>query len=120
MPTLARIATSAVPSGNGRSSASSTRPASAIASPSLVEVLGEDHELVTAETRDGVAVAHQLGEALGDGQQQAVADVVSEVVVDGLELVEVDEQHRHHAVAAMPVQSRERLAGAVHQQQAVG
>ena len=52
-----------------------------------------------------------------DGHQQPVADVVAEVVVDRLELVEVDEQHRDHAVAA--VQSRQRLARAVHQQQPV-
>ena len=83
-----------------------------------LDVLGEDHELVAAEARDRVAVAHQLGQPLGDGDQQPVADVVSEVVVDRLELVEVDEQHRHDAVAA--VQARERLARAVHQQQAVG
>ena len=83
-----------------------------------LEFLGEDHELVAAEPRDRVAVAHQLREPLGDRHQQAVADVVTEVVVDGLELVEVDEQHRQHAGAA--VQARHRLAGAVHQQGAVG
>ena len=82
------------------------------------DVLGEDHELVAAEARDRVAVAHQRGEALGDRHEQPVADVVPEVVVDGLELVEVDEQHRHRAVAA--VHARERLARAIHQQQPVG
>ncbi len=45
---------------------------------------------------------------------------MAEVVVDRLELVQVDEQHRHHAVAAVPIQSRERLTRTVHQQQPVG
>ena len=47
-----------------------------------------------------------------------VADLVPEVVVDRLEAVEVDEQQGNHAATAM--QARERLAGAVHQQAAVG
>ena len=43
---------------------------------------------------------------------------MSEVVVDGLEPVEVDEQQRDHAVAAM--QAGQGLPGTVHQQQPVG
>ncbi len=81
------------------------------------DLLGEDHELVAAQTSDRVAVAHQVFEALGDGDQQLVADLVPEVVVDRLEAVEVDEQQRDHAGAAM--QARERLARAVHQKAAV-
>ena len=78
-----------------------------------LEVLGEDHELVAAEPRDGVRVAQHLGEALGDGDQQVVADGVAEVVVDRLEAVEVDEQQRDRPVRA--AQARDRLARAVHQ-----
>jgi hypothetical protein len=47
-----------------------------------------------------------------------VADGVTEVVVDRLESIEVDEQQRDRAVRA--TQACHRLAGAVHQQQAVG
>ena len=92
-PTLASIVTSAEPSWNGSRSvehAPGERQRLVLA----LEFLGEDHELVAAEPRDRVAVAHQLGEALGDGDQQPVADVVAEVVVDRLEAVEVDEQQR--------------------------
>jgi len=83
-----------------------------------LQFLGQDHELVAAEAGDRVAVAHQLCEPLGDRDQQPVADVVAEVVVDGLELVEVDEQHRHDAAGA--VQAGDRLRRTVHQQQSVG
>ena len=83
-----------------------------------LQVHGQDHELVAAETGDRVAVAHQLRETAGDRHQQFVADLVAEGVVDGLELVEVDEQHRDDAFAA--VQTRDRLLGAVEQQQPVG
>ena len=66
MPTLASIATSAEPSGNGLlervEHALRQRQRLAVA----LDVLGEDHELVAAEARDRVAVAHQLGEPLGD------------------------------------------------------
>ena len=82
-----------------------------------LDFLGQDHELVAAQAGDRVAVAHQLGQALGDGNQQPVAGVVAEVVVDGLELVQVDEQHRQDAFRA--VQPRHRLMGAVHQQHPV-
>ena len=70
-PTLASIDTSAVPTWNGSSSACSTRSARASASRVALDFLGQDHELVAAQARDGVAVAHHLRQALGDGDQQA-------------------------------------------------
>ena len=57
-----------------------------------VEAVEQDGELVAAEARDGVARAHARAQALGDRDQQLVADRVAERVVDGLEVVDVDEQ----------------------------
>ena len=43
--------------------------------------------------RNGVARAHGDGETAGDLDEHCVAHVVSELVVDGLEVVEVDVGH---------------------------
>ena len=51
----------------------------------------------------------------GDGAQQLVAGAVAEAVVDPLEVVEVDEQHRH--LGAPPAQ---RVLETVEEQRAVG
>ena len=51
-------------------------------------------ELVAAEAGDHVAGAQHAAQALGDDLEQAVAGAVAERVVDDLEVVEVDEQHR--------------------------
>ncbi len=82
------------------------------------EVLAQDHELVAAEAGHGVAGAQGHGQALGDAHQQPVAQAVAEAVVDHLEVVEVEEQHRHPPVVALwPGQ---RPVEAVEQQGAVG
>ena len=83
-----------------------------------LDFLGQDDELVAAQASDRVAVAHQLGEAFGDGDEQPVAGVMTEVVIDGLELVEVDEEHRQDALGA--VEAGDGLVCAVHQQHPVG
>ena len=70
----------------------------------------EQHgELVTAETGDQVVGAHAALESRGDGDEQLVTDVVAEAVVDELEVVEVDEQHRDDTVLAL-VDERSRRA----------
>ena len=45
-------------------------------------------------------VADDAAQAAGHRAQQLVADTVTEAVVDDLEVVEVDEQHRHLTTAA--------------------
>ena len=55
--------------------------------------IDEQHELVAAQARDGVAVADTGSEPRGDGLQQLVADMMPETVVDELETVEIDEGH---------------------------
>ena len=58
------------------------------------DVLGEHGELVAAQPRQHVAGSELRLQPLRDGHQEAVADDVAEAVVDQLEAVEVDEQHR--------------------------
>ena len=53
----------------------------------------EDAELVAAEARDEVAGTDAVLEPLADEREQPVADGVTLRVVDGLEAVEVEEEH---------------------------
>ena len=60
--------------------------------------LGEDdRELVAAEARHRVVVADAVAQPLRHLQQQLVAGGVAERVVDGLEVIEIDEHHRQRA-----------------------
>ena len=56
----------------------------------------------------------RTAQPLGDGDEQVVADRVAERVVDGLEVVDVDEQHGDRRLG-----QRERLLDAVDEQRAV-
>ena len=69
--------------------------------------------------RAAVSAARTLArDALGDLEQDPVADGVTEAVVDGLEVIEIDEQHGHpDAVAQRP---RDRVADALVEQRPVG
>ena len=49
----------------------------------------QDHELIAALPADSVRAAHASEQALGHGLQQAVADSVTEGVVDVLEAIDV-------------------------------
>ena len=60
----------------------------------LIEILAEDHELVSGQTRQRVAGPEHLGQSLGDRDQQLVADAVPIGVVDPLEVVQIHEEHR--------------------------
>jgi hypothetical protein len=75
-------------------------------------------ELVAAQARDGVFVAEQAPQAAGDLAEQQVAHVVAEVVVDRLEVVQVDEEHRHLGVVAAG--AAQHAVDAVGQQGPVG
>ncbi len=102
---------------NGRSSCRSRRcPVSArrarSASPSAACGVGEvraDHEeLVAADAGHAVLRADRVGQALGGREQQTVADLVAERVVDVLEPVEVDEDRGHVARSSPLVGQRVR------------
>ena len=66
----------------------------------VVDVLEQDRELVAAEPRGDVVRAHAGTDALGHLGQHGVAGRVPALVVDGLEVIEVEEQHRRLASAA--------------------
>lgn len=59
-----------------------------------VDVVQQHHELVAALAGRQVAGPQAAAQALGRLDQQGVAGGVAEAVVDGLEAVEVEEQHR--------------------------
>ena len=94
------------------------RSATASASAAVVDVLDEHGELVAAEPRGGVGAAQRVAQPLGDADEQLVAGGVAEGVVDRLEVVEVDEQHRHGLAGAAAAQQR--VVDAVAEQRAVG
>ena len=54
----------------------------------------QDHEFIAALPADGVRAAHASEQPLRHGLQQAVADGVAQRVVDVLEAIHVQEQHR--------------------------
>ena len=56
------------------------------------DILEQDREFVAAETGDAVAGPDGAAQALADDLEQRVAGGVPEAVVDGLELVEVEEE----------------------------
>ena len=82
-----------------------------------VDVFQHDGELVAAQARDGVLRPHGLLQARGGGAQDAVAGGVAERIVDVLEAVQVEEQHRDAAFLAARAHDRARQA--LGQQRAV-
>ena len=56
--------------------------------------LQDDHEFVPAETRQGVTRSDDTPEAFGHDAEHLVAHLVTEVVVDDLETIDVTEEHR--------------------------
>jgi len=61
-----------------------------------VESLTDHRELVAVQPRKGVLGAEDVLDALNQLYQHAVADVVTECVVDGLEVVDVEKENRSH------------------------
>ena len=66
----------------------------------VAEVLQQYRKLVTAEASDCVGGAQAFGHPVGRADQELVADVVTKCVVDVLETIQIDEQHRHRAAGA--------------------
>jgi hypothetical protein len=87
--------------------------------PHAAPVVLEQHgELVAAEARRGVGRPRALREALGGGAQELVAGGVPDAVVDGLEAVEIDEEHAQLGLTAG--RNVERVLQAVEEERAVG
>ncbi|MNN23892.1 hypothetical protein D3C81_1373030 [compost metagenome] len=83
----------------------------------LLQARQQDNEFVTPQARHGIDVTQLLLEAHGNALEQQVADRVAEAVVDVLEAVEVEEQHR--ALAAVFLLAVERRQQAAFEQRAV-
>jgi hypothetical protein len=60
----------------------------------VTHLVEDDGELVAAEAGCGVGLTHAALQHLGEGLQNPVAGLVAEGVVDLLEPVQIDEQHR--------------------------
>ena len=69
----------------------------------LIGVAQQDSELVAADSRDHVAPSEAAHQQLSNLYQSLVTSLVTERVIDHLQAVEVDEQHRRiNAVAVNP------------------
>ena len=56
------------------------------------ETRQHEHEFVAAEPRDGVALADGLRQPLADRLQELIAGVVTQRIVDPLEVIEVEKE----------------------------
>ncbi len=83
----------------------------------VLEVLAQHDELVTAETGDGVADAHDGADPLRSLPKQHIAGLVAQAVVHHLEVVEVEEQHAESA--ASPTDEVDRVLCAIEEEHAV-
>ena len=72
-----------------------------------LQVGNNDGEFVAAEPRDGVAGSHDRTQSLGEQLEQSVADVVTERIVDLLEMVEVEHQHADLGLVAARLRDRD-------------
>src|SRR5579883_2487949 len=67
----------------------------------------QDHrEFVAAEARDGVAFAYDLTQTRAGRLQHAVAGGVAHRIVDVLEAIQIEEQHRDLVIAAARIDDR--------------
>ena len=78
------------------------------------QLFGDHDELIAPETPERVGGAHDTVQSRGYRPQQLVPGVVTERVVDGLEVVQVDEQRRDRRLAA--ARAHQHLLGAVQDQ----
>ena len=97
---LAEVKTSRPPIENGALSASWMRNAMALACFVVAELVQENRELVAAQPGERVALPQARLEPARHRDQQLVAHQVAEAVVDDLEAVEVEIEHREPAAAA--------------------
>ena len=81
------------------------------------ELLEQERELVAPESRDRVHRAQHRLQPVGERRQQPVAGGVPKRVVDVLEVVDVEEQHRDGG--AGPARAVERDAETIEEQRAV-
>ena len=83
-----------------------------------VEPRQNDHEFVAAQPRHGIGLAHCARQALRNGLQELVACVVTQRVVDALEVIEV--QKKASDLIAFPRRLRDDLLQPLVEQHPVG
>jgi hypothetical protein len=74
-------------------------------------------EFIAAKPHDRVGGADALDHVIRHGFQEHVARVVTEAIVDQLEVVEIEEDHGHPAV--VPLRLQNGLGKPIHEQDAV-
>lgn len=84
----------------------------------VLEVGKDDNELVSADTRHGVALANRGEQALAQGREQGIAGGVSEGIVDALEVVDVE--HEDGDLMVFPAGAQDGAFEAFVKQSAVG
>ena len=80
-------------------------------------LLDQQRELIPADARQGVRAAHASAQVVRDLAKHRVAGIVSERVVDDLEAIQVEEQHRRRGAGALC--ASERLVQLVIEEQAI-
>ena len=80
--------------------------------------IGDDHQkFIAAEAADHIGATQTTLQSAGNTFQQFVARIVAERIVDGFEIIEIDEQHPHQRLLS-PCTGQHHLQ-AIHQQRAI-
>ena len=119
MPTVAVRCTSWPATRSGSRALSTSRRASASASLSLRKVSLHTANSAPAMRATVFVDPPRAVEQLTDSGEDLVAGVVAERVVDHLDPIDVDQQHRHHR-RRTPPRSGNRLVDSVDEQRSVG
>jgi hypothetical protein len=67
----------------------------------LAALVENDHELVAAEARHHIARPQREAQPVRHFEQEQVAGLVTQRIVDDLEPIEIDEQHRKTMIVAL-------------------
>ncbi|MCU0615895.1 MAG: hypothetical protein MUD17_02255 [Gemmatimonadaceae bacterium] len=84
-----------------------------------VQLLDQHREFITAESGDRVAASHRAAKTLRDHLQEVVPGRVTERIVDGFEVVQIDQEHSGSGMPAIAFGARQRLSQTVAEQRPV-
>ena len=85
------------PSPTTTDAISARRRSAFVSAPCRIRVPEQDDELVTAIAARDVGAAHVSPHGVGDRPQEVVARLVAQLIVDRLEVVQVEHEHRERA-----------------------
>ena len=100
MPTLAESPTSAPTKGNGFPNSCGDPLSHDLDLMGLVEFFAQDDELVPGQPGQRVLGPQGRGDPFAHGDQQIVTRLVAMGIIDALEVVQVDEEHRDQLLRA--------------------